>query len=73
VTQKDVHIQNLSEFVDMLEAEGIREQVIVVAGGPRITHEMALELGYDAGFGPGTTASDVASFFVQELVARGLV
>jgi len=73
VTQKDVHIQNLSEFIDMLEAEGIRERLIVVAGGPRITHEMALELGYDAGFGPGTTAPDVASFFVQELVSRGLV
>ncbi len=72
VTQKDVHIQNLAELIDMLEAEGLRERLIVVAGGPRITHQMALELGYDAGFGPGTTASMVASFFVQELVARGL-
>lgn len=72
VTQKDIHIQNLSELMDMLEAEGIRQRMIVVAGGPRITHEMALELGYDAGFSSGTTAPDVASFIVQELVARGL-
>ena len=72
VTQKDVHIQNLSELVDMLEAEGIRERLILVAGGPRISHELALELGFDAGFGPGTTAPDVASFVVQEMVARGL-
>lgn len=72
VTQKDVHIQNLSELIDMLEAEGLREKMIVVAGGPRITHKLALELGYDAGFGPGTTAPDVASFVVQELVARKL-
>lgn len=72
VTQKDVHIKNLSELVDMLEAEGIRERLIVVGGGPRITHELALEVGLDAGFGPGTTAPDVASYIVQELVARGL-
>lgn len=72
VTQKDVHIQNLSELIDMLEAEGIREKLIVVAGGPRISHKLALELGFDAGFGPGTTAPDVASFVVQEMVARKL-
>ena len=73
VTQKDVHIQNLSELIDMLEAEGIRKDLIVAAGGPRISHKLALELGFDAGFGPGTTAPDVASYIVQELVARQLV
>ncbi len=72
VTQKDVHIQNLSELIDMLEAEGLRSRLIVVCGGPRIDHQLALELGFDAGFGPGTTAPDVASFVSQELVKRGL-
>lgn len=71
VTQKDVHIKNLSELADMLEAEGIREKVILVCGGPRISHELALELGFDAGFGPGTTAPDVASYVAQEMVKRG--
>jgi beta-lysine 5,6-aminomutase beta subunit len=70
VTQKDVHIHNLSALVDLLEAEGLRSQIVLVAGGPRITHELALELGYDAGFGPGTLAPDVASFIVQEMVKR---
>lgn len=73
VTQKDVHIQNLAELIDMLEAEGLRSRLVVVAGGPRITHQLALELGYDAGFGAGTTAPDVASFIAQEVLARGLV
>ncbi|MDP9727839.1 OAM dimerization domain-containing protein [Alicyclobacillus tolerans] len=72
VTQKDVHLHNLSALVDLLEAEGLRDKLILVAGGPRITHELALELGYDAGFGPGTLAPDVASFVVQEMVARHL-
>ncbi len=72
VTQNDSHIKNLSELSDMLEAEGMRADLVVVCGGPRISHELALELGFDAGFGPGTTAPDVASFVAQEMVARGL-
>lgn len=72
VTQKDVHIKNLSELSDMLDAEGIRQDLVVVCGGPRISHELALELGFDAGFGPRTTAPDVASFVAQEIVRRGL-
>ncbi|MCX7569638.1 cobalamin-dependent protein [Tumebacillus sp. DT12] len=72
VTQKDVHLPNLAELVELLEAEGLRERLVLVCGGPRIGHELALELGYDAGFGPGTLAPDVASYVVQEMVKRGL-
>jgi beta-lysine 5,6-aminomutase beta subunit len=70
VTQKDVHIKNLVELVEMVEAEGLREKVILVCGGPRITHELAKELGYDAGFGMNTYADDVASFIAQEYARR---
>lgn len=70
VTQKNMHLTDLTQLVDLLEAEGLRERVILVAGGPRITHELAVELGYDAGFGPGTVAGQVAAFLVQELLRR---
>lgn len=70
VTHKDIHLQNLTQLVDLLEAEKLRDRVILIAGGPRITHELAVELGYDAGFGPGTVPSEVAGFIVQELLAR---
>ncbi|MGD9605015.1 MAG: OAM dimerization domain-containing protein [Bacilli bacterium] len=70
VTQKDVHLKNLLELVEMLEAEGIRDQVLLIAGGARITHELAKELGYDAGFGQKKYAEDVASFAVLELIRR---
>lgn len=73
VTQKDVHIQNLTELVELMETEGIRDKVILVAGGPRISHELAKELGYDAGFGIGKFADDVASFAVTEMVNRDLI
>lgn len=68
VTQKGVHVQNLTELVEILEAENLREEFLLIVGGPRISHELALELGFDAGFGPGTLPPEVASFIVQTLV-----
>lgn len=70
VTQKDVHIQNLTELVELMEAEGLRDKMLLLCGGPRISHELAKELGYDAGFGPGKYADDVASFAVTEIFER---
>lgn len=70
VTQKDVHIKNLTELVELLEAEGLRERFVLLIGGPRISHELAKELGCDAGFGPGKYADDVASFLVEEILRR---
>lgn len=67
VTQKDVHIQNLTSFIELLEAEHLRDQFIVIIGGPRISHSLAKELGFDAGFGPKKYAFDVASFAVTAL------
>lgn len=72
VTQKDVHIQNLTELVEMLEAENLRDKIILICGGPRISHELAKELGYDAGFGMNSYADDVASFIVEEMVKRNM-
>lgn len=73
VTQKDVHIPNLTELVELLEAEGIRDKIVLVCGGPRISHELAKELGYDAGFGSGSFANHVASFVVKEMIERNLI
>ncbi|MDZ7673251.1 MAG: OAM dimerization domain-containing protein [Halanaerobiales bacterium] len=67
VTQKDIHIKNLTEFVEILEAEGLRDNYILVLGGPRISHELALELGFDAGFGSGTKPNQVASYIAQKV------
>lgn len=70
VTQKNIHLDNLTRLSDLLEAEGLRERVILVVGGPRISHELAKELGYDAGFGPGSYAENVASFAIDEWIKR---
>lgn len=73
VTQKDVHIKNLTELVELMEAEGLRDKMILICGGARISHELAKELGYDAGFGMNTYADDVASYVAQEMVKRASI
>ncbi|MBE3574325.1 MAG: cobalamin B12-binding domain-containing protein [Firmicutes bacterium] len=70
VTQKNVHIHNLTKLVDLLEAEGLRDRFVLVVGGPRISHPLAVELGYDAGFGAGTLPGQVAAYLAQEVYAR---
>lgn len=72
VTQRDVHIPNLTNLVELLEAEGIRQKIVLIAGGPRLSHQLALELGYDAGFGAGTSPRQVASFIAREIAERKL-
>ena len=72
VTQKEVHIQNLTDFIELLEAEGLRSKMVVVAGGPRIGNKLAVELGYDAGFGRGTYPENVASFIAEKMHERGI-
>ena len=67
VTQKDIHIQNMTELIEMAEAENMRDKFIIIAGGPRINNKLAKELGYDAGFGSGTYAEDVATFIINTL------
>ncbi|MCL2286339.1 MAG: cobalamin-dependent protein [Firmicutes bacterium] len=70
VTQKDIHIANLTELVELLEAEGMRENILLICGGPRISNELAKELGYDAGFGKNSFAQHVATYFVREMARR---
>lgn len=70
VTQKDIHIQNLTEFIELLQARGLREQFVVLVGGSRIGNKLAVELGFDAGFGKGTYADHVATFLVDRLLER---
>jgi beta-lysine 5,6-aminomutase beta subunit len=70
VTQKDTHIENLTNFIELLEAEKLRDRFVVVCGGPRLSHKLALELGFDAGFGRGTYAEHVGTFVVKKMVER---
>ena len=70
VTQKGSDVANFTALAELLEAEGLRERTVLVAGGPRVTNLLAAELGYDAGFGRGTLPSDVATFIARRMAQR---
>ncbi|AKQ65605.1 L-beta-lysine 5,6-aminomutase beta subunit [Myxococcus hansupus] len=70
VTQRDVHKDNSRHFIEAAKAAGIHGKVQLLLGGPRVDHKLALELGFDAGFGPGTKPSDVANYIVHALLKK---
>jgi beta-lysine 5,6-aminomutase beta subunit len=70
ITQRDCHKENARALVELLEHEGWRDQVVLLLGGPRIDHKLARELGFDAGFGPGTKPSQVAAFVLERVTER---
>lgn len=70
VTQRDVHKDNSRQFIEVAKAHGIHGKTILLLGGPRVDHKLALELGFDAGFGPGTKPSDVANYVAHALLKR---
>lgn len=69
MTQRDLHIENAQQLIELARKSGQRG-LLFLLGGPRIDHKLARELGYDAGFGPGTKPSQVASYIVDVLLKR---
>jgi beta-lysine 5,6-aminomutase beta subunit len=70
VTQRDIHTTNAKRFLDLCRERGLRDGRIFILGGPRFDHKTALDLGYDAGFGPGTRPSQVANYLVHKLLGK---
>lgn len=70
VTQRDVHKDNSRQFIEAAKAAGLTGKVTLLLGGPRVDHKLATELGFDAGFGPGTKPSDVANYVMHAVLRR---
>jgi beta-lysine 5,6-aminomutase beta subunit len=70
VTQRDVHKEDARALIEAAKEARIFDKTIWLFGGPRVDHKTALELGFDAGFGPGTKPSDVANYIYYRLLER---
>ena len=70
VTQQDIHIKNSRELISLLKMEGLYDRLIKILGGPRISSELAKQLGFDEGFGRGTLPQEVATYIVEEYLRR---
>ncbi|MGI6628290.1 MAG: cobalamin B12-binding domain-containing protein [Bacillota bacterium] len=62
----------LAKFADLCDASGLRQMTKLVVGGLSMRPEMAQELGFDAGFGPDTSAEAAVAYVEgREIRASG--
>ncbi len=55
----------MRKLADVCQEKGIRDKVILIAGGTQVTREMAAETGLDATFGRGTKGIHVVDAIVK--------
>lgn len=71
ITHGDVHREAMQKLSDLAVEKGVRDRLLLIAGGTQVTREQALSWGMDGGFGRKTKGIQVASFIVRTLRARG--
>lgn len=66
ITHNEVHVENMKKIHQLAIEKGIRDKVMIIAGGTQINNELAVNCGMDAGFGRGTKGIHVATFLVKK-------
>ena len=66
ISHDDIHYKNMKRIHELAIEKGIRDKVIIVAGGTQVTPEIAVKQGVDAGFGRGSKGVHVATFLVNK-------
>ena len=66
ISHDDVHYKNMQKLHDYAVEKGVRDKLILIAGGTQVTPEIAMKYGIDQGFSRGTKGKDVASFIVKK-------
>jgi D-ornithine 4,5-aminomutase subunit beta len=73
ISHNDVHRAQMRKLAELCQEKGIRDNIILIAGGTQVTRDMAAETGLDATFGRGTKGIHVVDAMVKILKARGVV
>lgn len=66
ISHDDIHYKNMSRIHQLCIEKGIRDKIILVAGGTQVSNELAVKNGMDAGFGRGSNGDQVATFLVKK-------
>ncbi|MBF0546150.1 MAG: cobalamin-dependent protein [Candidatus Riflebacteria bacterium] len=73
ISHNDVHKMNMRKLNDLCREKGIRDKIILIAGGTQVTRGMAKETGLDDCFGRGTKGIHVVDSMVKTLKNRGKI
>ena len=67
ITHNDVHRENMQKLADLAVEKGVRDKLLLIAGGTQVTDKLACEWGMDAGLRPQDQGHRRASFIVKTL------
>lgn len=65
ISHDNIHYKNMKRIHELAVEKGIRDNVIIAAGGTQVIPEEAVKTGVDAGFGRNSHGIDVATFLVE--------
>lgn len=65
ISHDDIHYRNMKKLNDIAVEKGVRDKLILIAGGTQVTPEIAVSNGMDGGFGRGTKGAHVATKIVE--------
>jgi D-ornithine 4,5-aminomutase subunit beta len=66
ISHDDIHYKSMKKLHELAIEKGIRDKIILIAGGTQVSNEIAIENGMDKGFGRGTKGEHVATFLVEK-------
>ncbi|HSH35986.1 D-ornithine 4,5-aminomutase subunit OraE [Schnuerera sp.] len=66
ISHDDIHYKNMKKLHELCIEKGIRDKIILLAGGTQVSSELAVKNGMDAGFGRGSNGDQVATFLVKK-------
>ena len=70
ISHDNVHYKNMKRIHELAVEKGIRDKVIIAAGGTQVVPEEARNTGIDEGFGRDSHGIDVATFLAEEAMRR---
>lgn len=65
ISHDDIHYKNMKKIHELCIEKGIRDKIMILAGGTQVTPELAVKNGMDAGFGRGSKGVHVATALVK--------
>ena len=70
ISHDNIHYKNMKRLHELCVEKGIRDKVILCAGGTQVIPEEAVKTGIDMGFGRNSHGIDVATFLAEERQRR---
>ncbi|WIY82698.1 D-ornithine 4,5-aminomutase subunit OraE [Propionimicrobium sp. PCR01-08-3] len=67
ISHNEVHRTMMKKLAEIAAEKGVRDKMVLIAGGTQVSRDMAAETGLDATFGRGTKGIDVLDAIVRTM------